>query len=157
MKKILLLFTATIWVNSNMPEAPPMNWKLIAEQNKRRSESLTPRNVYDYLIRSNVLYADIVFRQVLHETGNLTSRLCREKNNLFGMTHTINSTPPKLEFILYPNWKESVMAYKRWQDRHRFKGRDMSDYYHFLENVKYATDSLYTMKLKKINIQKYLL
>lgn len=121
-------------------------------------EELTPKNVYNYLSECNIIAVDIVFRQILQETGHLTSRLCRECNNLFGMTRTLKTNPPTIEFVSYTNWKESIVKHREWQTRRMQNGWDLSDYYSFLQNVRYAgKDSLYVSKLQRININKYLL
>jgi len=161
MKKAILILTAMVGLNINMPKAPPIDpWKLVSMQDIKFKEELTPKNVYQFLIRQNIRFADIVFRQVLHETGYLTSWICREKNNLFGMTKatkSIDSMPTQLVYHHYTDWKQSVLAYKNWQTRHIQKGRDVSDYYQFLVKVRYAEDPLYIWKLKKIDIKKYLI
>lgn len=122
-------------------------------------EDLTPRNVYNYLIKSNILAVDVVFRQILHETGHLTSRLCREENNLFGMLVPWHRKTIAVAggngYAKFANWKQAIDDYKLWQKHQLENGKDLSDYYAFLRNIRYAKDSLYTFKLQRINIEKY--
>ncbi len=157
MKKLILLLSTFVALEANSPPIPKeTDWDLARRQDLNWKERLTPRNVYDFLVRQNIHNAEIVFRQIVQETGHFTSRVCKEYNNLFGMTQSTETVPPVAYYVRYKNWKESVIRYKEWQ-MHKFKdGWNLSDYYTFLNKVRYAKDSLYVAKLRKININKYI-
>lgn len=89
-----------------------------------------------------VLYPEIVHAQAVLETGNFTSRICRERNNLFGLYNS-----RKHEYYKFSHWTESVVAYKEWIQR---RYRDGEDYYDFLNRISYAEDRSYTLHLKKM-------
>lgn len=107
------------------------------------NESLTLDNVYKELIKQEVKYPDIVIRQCILETGHLTSYNCKVRNNLFGFYNG-------KEYLCFNSWQECIKYKKRWQNRKYKKG----NYYTFLEKLPYATDSLYIVKLKRINYDK---
>ena len=88
-----------------------------------------------------VEHADIVYAQAVLETGNFTSNLCKDNNNLFGL---YNSKSKK--FFRFTHWTEAIEAYKNYIQCKYHGG----DYYKFLENLGYATDSEYINKLKEI-------
>jgi len=148
----LCLFTPGIY--------DPTTRNLAIWQHENIIEDLTPKNVYNYLIKSNVLAIDVVFRQILHETGHLTSRLCKEENNLFGMLvpwhrETV-ATRGRNGYAKFINWKQSIDDYKLWQEHQLENGKDLSYYYAFLMSIQYSkNDPSYPLKLQRINIEKY--
>jgi flagellum-specific peptidoglycan hydrolase FlgJ len=87
------------------------------------NNELTPKNVYAYCIEQEVQHPEIVTAQAIWETGWFKCKDCSlDKNNLFGF----NTGGP---YFKYTNWKESIDAYKRWQDTYYDSTRD---YYKFL-------------------------
>ena len=113
-------------------------------------DSITPKFFYQTpqeglkkaLVHYDLVHADIVYAQAVLETGNFTSRLCLEHNNLFGLYNS-----RKGEYYKFNHWTESVEAYKKWIQK---KYNPPKDYYLFLEEIHYAEDSSYTNKLKFI-------
>ena len=90
----------------------------------------------------NIKFPKIVLAQALHETGNFKCKSCSlDRNNLFGFRY-------KKKYLVFDNWKESVVYYARWQSRH-YKG---GDYYEFLKDVGYATDPEYINRLKRFKL-----
>lgn len=96
----------------------------------------------DALVFYDVKFPEIVYAQAVLETGHFKSHGCLNDNNLFGL---YNSKEKK--YYVFNHWSESVKAYKNWIQR-RYK--PPNDYYVFLENINYASDSLYIKKLKQI-------
>jgi len=92
----------------------------------------------------------IVKAQIKHETGNLTSRFCREQNNLFGMRLARRRATTAIgegnHMAVYRSWKKSIEDYGIWQD-YFYKG---GDYYQFLSRHGYAEDIWYGYKLRRI-------
>ena len=70
------------------------------------------------------------------------SQGCLRDNNLFGLYNSSHK-----RYHRFGHWTESVVAYKDWIQR-RYK--PPNDYYKFLERINYASDPLYTWKLKQI-------
>lgn len=88
-----------------------------------------------------VQYPNIVYAQAILETGNFQSKLCKDKNNLFGLYDSYNKRYYKFE-----HWTESIIAYID-KVEYKFNG---GDYYEFLEKLPYAEDKNYVRKIKQI-------
>ena len=99
---------------------------------------------------SNLKYPYIVLAQAKIESGNYTSVIFKENNNLFGMK-LARLRPTTLigenkGHAVYTTWKESVYDYCLYQSSFNFKTED--EYYHILYN--YAQDSTYVNYIKDI-------
>ena len=101
--------------------------------------SQTREEVAGELHRQRIPHPNIVLAQARLESGNFTSRRCKVDHNLFGIKHG-------KRYARYRNWRESVADYKN-RISSRYKG---GDYYDFLLRINYASDKLYTTKLKEI-------
>lgn len=88
-----------------------------------------------------VKHPNIVYAQAVLETGNFQSKLCKDKNNLFGLYDSYNK-----KYYKFDHWTESVLAYID-KVEYKFKG---GDYYEFLERLPYAEDKNYIYKVKQI-------
>lgn len=106
-----------------------------------KCSSQTIEGVKSHLNASGVQNKEIVLRQIILETGWLSSYSCKHRHNLFGFRY-------KGRYLEFNSWEESVEYYARWQKRH-YKG---GDYYEFLKEVGYATDPKYITKLKQIKL-----
>jgi len=98
----------------------------------------TTEQVAKELVRQGVPHAKIVLAQARLETGNFKSRRCRQDHNLFGIKHG-------KRYARYATWQDSVKDYKQ-RISSRYAG---GDYYAFLRRIKYASDPLYTTKLRR--------
>ena len=90
-----------------------------------------------------IIEPEIVIAQAKLETGNYSSDVFYENNNLFGL---YNSN--KKEYYKFNSWQESVLAYK---DLIQSKLNDGEDYYVFLKRIGYAKDKNYIKKVKRIH------
>lgn len=109
------------------------------------------QEIKDYIQQINLQNADIVYAQILLETGYLTSSLYFTNNNLFGMkvakqrpTSNIN---PK-GYAKYNTWQESVLDYALWQTKYAHN-LSKTEYLQFLARY-YAEDKEYINKLKSL-------
>ena len=105
-------------------------------------EEVNEEVLYKTLVHYEFPEPAIITAQAILETGNFNSRLCRDKNNLFGL---YNSS--KLEYYEFDSWISCVFAYKKYILN---KYHDGEDYYHFLQKIGYAEDPKYIEKLKSI-------
>ena len=97
--------------------------------------------VLEMLIRKNVKEPYIVLAQAKIETGNYTSRLCRQGNNLFGI---------KLKGR-YAHFKSIDECIDRYLDKIQYKYREGKEmYYTFLKRIRYATNPNYINTVKKV-------
>ncbi|MGN1255283.1 MAG: peptidoglycan DD-metalloendopeptidase family protein [Prevotella sp.] len=110
------------------------------EDKAQPDNELTIANLYAALQRHGIKYPKIVLAQALLESGNFTSRLCREGNNLFGLRHSKG-------YYTFDHWEESVIAYRDWV---QYKHRDGEGYYSFLKRIGYASAKDYIYKVRQI-------
>lgn len=96
----------------------------------------------DALIYFEVQHPHIVYAQALLETGNFTSKVYKENNNLFGLYDSRNK-----KYYAFNHWSESIIAYINYI---QYKYSPPKDYYKFLQDIGYAEDPKYTDKLKII-------
>ena len=98
----------------------------------------------------DVKHRDVVKRQIMLETGNLTSRICIENRNLFGMreprVRETTALGTKNHHAYYASYHASIRDYALWQS-YSYKG---GDYYAFLSSVGYATAPHYIQTLKRL-------
>lgn len=99
----------------------------------------TKEQVEKELKRQGVPHWNIVLAQARLETGNFTSRLCKENKNLFGIKHGNR-------YARYKRWQDSVADYKK-RISSRYKG---GNYMLFLKRIGYAKDEAYNRKLNNI-------
>lgn len=104
------------------------------------SNAQTKEEVLQELHRQNVPHADIVLAQARLETGNFKSVRCKRDHNLFGIKHG-------KRYARYSHWKESVADYKKRISSRLRKGED---YFAFLKRIKYAVDSAYLTKIRRM-------
>ena len=130
--------------------APVPEVELYILKTEYESNLLTWSNINWYIDYFQIKETKIVKKQISHETANLTSRFCREQNNLCGMRlarfRTTTAIGEGNHMSIYRNWQESLLDYKIWQD-YFYKG---GDYYRFLSRHGYATDIWYEYKLRRI-------
>lgn len=96
----------------------------------------------DALIYFEVQHPHIVYAQAILETGNFTSKVYKENNNLFGLYDSRNK-----KYYAFNHWSESIIAYINYI---QYKYSPPKDYYKFLQDIGYAEDPTYTDKLRII-------
>jgi len=104
-------------------------------------DTLCKESVLYYLNLFDVKQPNIVLKQALLETGNFTSRLCKENNNLFGLKRFSTG-----QYFKFSHWAESIVMYK-WTIQYKYES---GCYYEFLDTIGYAEDINYTAKLKAL-------
>ena len=120
MKKILFLILLTI-----------VSGAFICFSNTKIEESLkcTKENVYQSIKKSGVEFTDIVFAQIILESGGLKIKLTRSNNNFLGM-----KMPEKREtaavgefhgYALYANWEACIQDYFLYQN-YTFRKKKMT-------------------------------
>lgn len=126
--------------------------------------NLSPKHVevYNKIKDSGVEFPEIVFVQSVIETGHYTSRVYRERSNLFGF-QTKNGVA-----YYYDDDNESIEKYKEWQDkwigRYRKVPETRHEYYYFLNHIfprnrsntewaRYSVTPDYTNRLEILYLQ----
>ena len=102
---------------------------------------LTINNLVREIRKNGIKYEKVVLAQAILETGWFTSSVCRNKNNLFGLTN-----PRTGEYYEFNHWSESVKAYYT-KVQYRYKG---GNYLLWLDKIGYAEDKTYVLLLIKL-------
>lgn len=113
---------------------------VIASAATFQGSELTPVRLYEEIRAQRLLFPRIVLAQAMLETGYLSSRVCRECNNLFGLRKRDGA------YFCFERWEDSVKAYRDYV-QYKYKG---GDYFDFLDSIGYAEDRRYTAKVRKI-------
>ena len=123
------------------------------------SEFEIPKDsIYDFMEQINLKHPDIVYSQILIETGHFKDRVFKENNNLFGMKlatrRPVMSKKLNINHIQYPDslvlkgWQLSLIDYAFFQARFcNFDNED--DYLNYLSD-NYAENNKYVSLIKRI-------
>lgn len=131
----LVLFFFQKFGNGNVTVEDKSKKVIELLQTEKEEVKLTPFNLYQKIKEYKFEHPKIVFSQVMWETGNLTRV---KNNNLFGFRGT--------NYLKFDSWEDCIIYAKSWQDKKYVTG----NYYDFLKRVRYAEDSLYIYKIKKM-------
>lgn len=105
----------------------------------------------DLLYAINVKYPHIVMAQAIIESGNFTSSIFRNNNNMFGMrlprSRSTTAIGEKNGFACYTTWKDCVYDYALYQSQAMRTCSTEEEYYKALEE-RYAQDTAYVPALK---------
>lgn len=102
---------------------------------------LNLRNLTDVMYEVGLSNKLFVLAQAVLETGNFSSRICREYNNLFGLYDSKNR-----DYYRFERWEDSVVGYGK-MIQYRYKG---GNYLHFLKRIGYAEDPRYITKIARM-------
>ena len=101
----------------------------------------------------NVKFPYIVLAQSKLETGNFTSKIFRENNNLFGMREAkqriTTAQGTENNHAYYHSWQESVLDYAFYQCRYLSGISTEAQYFNYLKQS-YAEDTSYVNRLQTI-------
>ncbi len=116
----------------------------------------TEQKFIDKLKELNIKFPHIVLAQARLETGNYTSKVFRENNNLFGMREArqriTTAKGTEHNHAYYHTWFESLLDYSFYQCRYLSNIQTEEQYFQYLDQS-YAEDNNYVSSLKNI-IQK---
>jgi len=109
-----------------------------------KSYAQTKSEVWAYIDASTIKHKEIVYKQVLKETGHLKCTKCSLRfNNLLGFWDGER-------FLEFQDWRDSIKFYINWQ---KLKHYDGGDYYDFLKREWGAPNmDQYCETLKNIRI-----
>lgn len=120
------------------------------------SVEFSEKELKKYIKHLNLKHPDIVYAQAVLETGNFTSSIFTNNNNVFGMkqAQARNNTARGSAngHAYYSNWKQSVIDYALFQSSYMRK-LSREEYFRYLDR-NYARDPNYSRKLKEI-IKRY--
>lgn len=102
---------------------------------------LNLKNLTDVMSEVGLSNKLFVLAQAVLETGNFSSRVCKEYNNLFGLYDSKNR-----DYYRFERWEDSVVGYGK-MIQYRYKG---GNYLHFLKRIGYAEDPQYIIKIARM-------
>ena len=144
MKRLVLSLVFFLFVTKTVDHD-----NIVVERITEFSES----NLISYMNKIGIIYPDVVLAQARIETGNFTSVIFRENNNLFGMklaksrpTTAIGKSRNHAE---YESWIMSLIDYKLWQDQMIHRAPTKRKYLEYLSR-NYAEDKTYIKKIKTL-------
>jgi hypothetical protein len=115
------------------------------------NKKCTLENIKKEISYNKIKHGDIVLAQIVLETGNLSSPIFKENNNLFGMkeakTRPTTALGINRNHAYYDSWQHSVIDYALWQSAF---ARNLSEeqYIDYLQKT-YAEDTTYKSKIRK--------
>jgi hypothetical protein len=117
------------------------------------TEKFSEGALVELLMDCNVKYPYIVLAQAKLESGNFTSKIFKQNNNMFGMRKArrriTSSQSEKNTYAYYDSWKECIYDMGMWQNTFVCNVSSEDGYFRILQE-KYAEDSTYVSKLRKI-------
>lgn len=94
----------------------------------------------------------IVYAQAIIESGNFTSKIWKENNNMFGMKmperRATLACSIRYGHSVYKNWRDCLIDYALYQMSY-MRGLSEDEYFEKLKNS-YASDEYYINKIKKL-------
>jgi uncharacterized FlgJ-related protein len=145
MKKVVLTIFLSLVVLSNT--------KTQYYEVYRRINILSENTLLFKMKQIGILYPEIVLAQAKIETGNFTSVIFIENNNLFGMKlpyrRQTTAVGENRNHAKYTDWIQSIRDYKLWQDQMIHKAPTKRAYLAYLRR-NYAEDKNYIKKIKQL-------
>lgn len=108
-------------------------------------EEVNEEVLYNTLVHYDFPSPAIITAQAVLESGNFKSKLCKDKNNLFGLYNSRT-----MSYFSFDSWISCVFAYKKFI---LSKYNPEENYYVFLDRIGYAEDTLYKSKVKKLELE----
>lgn len=124
----------------NKNDKPPSYIKL--EQPEFLNEPLSDSILLKALVYYEIKEPLIVLAQGKLESANYKSKLCLDKNNIFGLYNSKAN-----QYYNFDHWSNCILAYKNMIE---YRHKDGEDYYRFLLRIRYAEDAEYVHKVKSI-------
>ena len=107
-------------------------------------------SIYTEILNLRLDHPEIVYQQIIHETGNLSSSIFKSNHNLFGMRASGNRATTSNKVVngykWYSSWRESLLDYALFQMAY-YKNLEKDEYYSKLSKS-YAEDENYITLLK---------
>lgn len=115
-------------------------------------EVFSEQELINYLIELKIPHPHIVFAQARLETGNFSSTIFIENNNLFGMKRAYSRPSTAVgmnrRHAKYNSWQDSVIDFALYK-AYVAQGKSEKEYFSLLERS-YAEDPRYIYKIKQL-------
>jgi len=144
-----LLLISTVISAKRSPEVVEIE-KVVVE--KSCSEPFTKQALIEEIKNLNFKYPDVVIAQAKLETGNFTSDIFLENNNLFGMKKAYSrintATGVNKGHATYDCWRDSLLDYALYVSR--YVRADNQDELLAHLGKYYAQDPIYESKVRRV-------
>ena len=130
-----------LWVQAMEREAEKAEGEVASVKWRQNHFMLNEENLYNELVAQGVDFPEIVQAQAILETGHFKSYACLQQNNLFGLRNGDGT------YMSFDHWTNAVAAYKKFIQKY---DPPPNDYYKYLQDLGYAEDPNYIIKLKQI-------
>lgn len=130
-----------LWYQAMKRQCEKINGEVASVVWRQNHFLLSEENLMNELKAQDIQFPEIVAAQALLETGNFKSYACINRNNLFGLRKK-DST-----YMSFEHWTDCVAAYKKYIQEWK---QPPNDYYKYLDDLGYAEDASYTIKLKQM-------
>ena len=142
LKSLIERYEREISLRKSTSRVPSVgNSKRIHSYRQWNPRELNLKNLTDVITEVGLSNKLFVLAQAMLETGNFSSRVCKEYNNLFGLYDSKNR-----DYYRFERWEDSVVGYGK-MIQYRYKG---GNYLNFLKRIGYAEDHRYITKVAKM-------
>jgi len=142
LKSLIEMYERRISTRDSVKRAKPVgNNKKVHSYRQWNPRELNMKNLTDVMTEVGLSNKLFVLAQAVLETGNFSSRVCKEYNNLFGLYDSKNR-----DYYRFERWEDSVVGYGK-MIQYRYNG---GNYLHFLKRIGYAEDPRYITKIARM-------
>jgi len=117
------------------------------------NEKFSEQNLRKEIKKLNLKFENVLIQQYKLETGNGTSQVFKENNNIFGMKNAYfrpsTAIGNNLGHALYEDWNQSVLDMALFQAQVLRNVHTEDEYYQFLDQF-YSETKNYSTRLKNI-------
>ena len=147
---LLIILIVLVWFQ---PNSPDVKCEVTVREVIKRPvvvDTFSVASMIEMLDSMNIRHTDIVVAQSAIETGNYTSTIFKECNNLFGMKlarqRATTATGTHRGHAKYNTWRDSVIDYALFYNKYlsRLSRDELFDYL----SKNYAQDINYVQKIK---------
>lgn len=152
---MIILIIMTIIINKMFKEARNLPNSLQVETVEIIDTSMFKDSILNFIFELRLEHPYIVYSQAIIESGNFTSNIWRENNNMFGMKMPERRSTLAIGInkghSIYRNWKECIIDYALFQSSY-LRGLSEEEYFVKIGNS-YAEDSSYEVKIRSAKNQ----
>ena len=149
----IFLFKLLFIPNISLKEVPSLKSKYEKVCIAEVQNNFTEEKFINKIKQLNLNYPHIVYAQAMLESGNFTSKIFKENNNMFGMKQArvrINlAKSTQYNHAYFETWEDCLLDFAFHRATYFSKLKTEQDYYNYLGKY-YAEDPSYVGKLKSM-------
>ena len=149
----IFLFKLLFIPSISLKEVPSLKSKYEKVCIAEVQNNFTEEKFINKIKKLNLNYPHIVYAQAMLESGNFTSKIFKENNNMFGMKQArtrINlAKSTQYNHAYFETWEDCLLDFAFHRATYFSKLKTEQDYYNYLGKY-YAEDPSYVGKLKSM-------